>query len=564
MKNLVFEYPAVRVQQTAESKPVILFGASALEIEQWAGIPQKKSFSPDQSESSGFQRTTKPQRLNQLKSFYDNKQNVVQNSLTCALKRLDGSNVEFKANEDGASGILKIELPNLYEFDLLDLFGLLRRSLESRIGDKKEYIDTTLINSLKASLKVATDTEVDSYNGDLNGEDDESEAETVLFEESHLEDFLRDVVARHEILKEIDDDSIRNADTFLGFDRETILSFLLPITLVDGQHRLKGAVLDSRDSLNSQQFSNEIATRIAKGESSEEVEASILLRESRVLPVSLLLSDDPIEQVFQFVVINQKATPIGKSLLGTIISTSLTTDEMDSVSDRLKQSGIMLEEARAITWAARNPESPFYNLVERGVPGHGKDLLQWNVLGNLIKIFKELKGGSFFHKKTDFAKKWKEKYLVRSPLVEGDTVAECMQQWSDLDGIWKQVFIAFWTKVKCEFAQEDNPDQPHNFWGNTRTSNIFNKISLTIIAADFFNSLCETKRTIESIEQIDFLVDDWLEDFSRNYFNRDWDTVHLKKDAGSTRKQWSKLWEEYRDDPSSLHSLSKYREPYKA
>lgn len=85
------------------------------------------------------------------------------------------------------------------------------------------------------------------------------------------------------------------------------------------------------------------------------------------MPVSLLLSSDPAEQVFQFVVINQKATPIERSLLGTIVSTTLTNDEMEQVSERLRSSGIQLEEARAITWMARSEESPFCRLVERGV-----------------------------------------------------------------------------------------------------------------------------------------------------------------------------------------------------
>ncbi|PLZ99955.1 hypothetical protein CEN50_05380 [Fischerella thermalis CCMEE 5268] len=53
---------------------------------------------------------------------------------------------------------------------------------------------------------------------------------------------------------------------------------------------------------------------------------------ARKLPVSLLMSNDPAEQVFQFVVVNQKATPTKTSLLGTIISTSLSTEITKSKS----------------------------------------------------------------------------------------------------------------------------------------------------------------------------------------------------------------------------------------
>ena len=61
---------------------------------------------------------------------------------------------------------------------------------------------------------------------------------------------------------------------------------------------------------------------------------------SRRLPISLLLDDSPEEHVFQFVVVNQKATPIGRALLGTIVSTSLTAEELDKVAQRLTQAGI--------------------------------------------------------------------------------------------------------------------------------------------------------------------------------------------------------------------------------
>jgi hypothetical protein len=37
----VFEYPALLVRQGSDSPPLVLFSASAVDIDQWVGIPQK-------------------------------------------------------------------------------------------------------------------------------------------------------------------------------------------------------------------------------------------------------------------------------------------------------------------------------------------------------------------------------------------------------------------------------------------------------------------------------------------------------------------------------------------
>lgn len=559
MTTLKFTYPAVRVQQSADGKPLVLFGAPAIEIELWAGVPQKKDFSPDGSETSGFQRTENKNRLEQLKRFYSNEKNIVQNSLICSLKKVDGAQVEFLEETPGANvGILSIEFPDLYKADFVELFKLLRVSLEERLGVKNPP-DKKLIEQLKAKVTVAENTlEME----DIDEEEDTDIGESAVLEESHIEEFLRDITARHEILKDISDSQIQKADAFLGFRREALLSFLLPITLVDGQHRLKGANLAARDHLETPSMQDEIAQRIAAGEPPSAVDREMLLRSSRSLPVSLLMEDDPMEQVFQFVIINQKATPIGKSLLGTIISTSLTPDEMESVSERLRDSGVMLEAARAITWAARNPDSPFCNLVERGIDNENSNLLKWSVMGTLIGIFKDLQGGTLFHSKVDYAKRWREKYLKESNIVAVDSSDEAYIEWSKLDGRWRDVFIVFWSKIRTEFGQTDNSEK-FNYWGNPRKSNLFNKISLTILASDFFKYLVGAKIPIDDISGLEHTIDDWLEDLSRDYFDRDWELSGVKKDSTGIRAKWSELWADYRENPESLPQIRSYRTPKK-
>lgn len=554
MEKVSFEYDAIRVIQTADSKPLILFGAKASEIEQWAGIPQKKTLNPGSAETTGFQRTENQTRLRQLSSFYQNKENVVQNNLICSLRKLDGCKVEFLPNDQSQMvGKLKIEFPNFYTAPWIDLFSLLRGSLESRIGAITVDKSSPKYLEMKSQIGFFSDEAEDA--GENSDDDSDDGIEAAIYEESHLNDFLEDVAIRHELLKEIDESEIEG-DRFLGFDRVSLMSFLLPVTLVDGQHRLKGAVLAAEAIANENK--DEGIALIESDCSADEVFNRLKAKYSRELPISLLLEDEPKEQVFQFVVINQKATPIGKSLLGTIISTTLTADEMEAVNERLLASGIALDDARAITWAARNLSSPFYGLVERGTQSEKRDLLQWNVMGSLINIFRELRGGKLFHAKNDYAKRWKDKLLISSDLVSSECINEAFKEWSSLDGPWQKVFIAFWKKVKQELSQDENESR-HNYWGNTRKSNIFNKISLTILASDFFKYLVTTKSTIKSIDDIGGLVDDWLEDVNRAYFDQDWELSGIKKDSPGIRARWSENWAEYRESPDQLPQAKSYR-----
>ena len=71
------------------------------------------------------------------------------------------------------------------------------------------------------------------------------------------------------------------------------------------------------------------------------------------------------------------------------------------------------------------------------------------------------------------------------------------EYWRKFDGPWRDVFMAFFAKIRDEFGDRST-DDAHNYWGKPRDSNLFNKVSLTILAADFFQYLVETRKTIES------------------------------------------------------------------
>ncbi len=577
-----YRYQCIRFKQTISDKWLVQFAARAPEIDDWAGVPQKRRFDisgEPAGESVGFQREESPQRVKSLREFYQNSENIIQNPLLCSLREIPGSSVEFVPAPDAPTddpvqtGELVIDVPVFSQLSIEACIRQVREYIERRVPDlADQQLNQALVQALKARAAEVgyiqeqwiPEESADDEESGSPGSSENGDPTGVLFEESHILDFWQEVAARDELVKEIDREI--EGDEFLGFTQEALLSYLCPVVLVDGQHRLRGALAAAQERLSDPVVQSEVDDRIAEGESSKDVEAQILLRESRLLPISLLMSTDPEEQVFQFVVVNQKATPIGRALLGTIVSTTLSNDEMGKVADRLKNAGIQVEESQAITYLARHSDSPFCNLVERGLAGDASNVLQWNVFASLIAIFRNLKGGKLFGERNDYAEVWRQKFLPYSQIVANYESHECrnpMEYWGKLDGPWRPVFIAFWTTIRDKFGNTEDRDKP-NYWGRPRDSNLFNKISLTILASDFFQFLVETRTKLGSEDEIPQLVAEWLENVNHGYFDKDWVLGGVKKDSVGIRNQWASLWSDYRKAGGNLPDKRLFRQPKNA
>lgn len=548
------EYEAIAFKQTNSSELTISFTARANDIDTWAGVPQKKNF--DNVESSGFQRNIKKERMKSLVNFYSNERNIIQNPLLCASRNSSNNDIagvfftpDTPVNDDtrAQKGKLIIRYEDYSNYSLKDILILFRGTLEERVENLGE---TPLNQSLLEKLNSLYYSEREYM------ELESSEAEIIELESSHISDLWQEVSCRIEMLHNLPED----VDEILGFDKESIISYLLPVTIVDGQHRLKGAIAHLDTIYSEPEIQSEIEKLIVDGMDQDSVTEAITKKYVRSLPISLILCDDPAEHVFQFVVVNQKATPINTALLGTIVSTSLSNEELERVSHRLKDADIPLEDSKAVSFATRNVASPFYNLVQTGIAGENAGKLPWTVMKSLVSIFKDLKGAKYFSEtdRTDYSDLWKRKLLEKSDIVEGESLDEKFSNWSDDSGVWKEVFITFWEKVRDEFASTDDSERK-NYWGNTE-SNLFNKISLTILVADFFRFISEGRGiSISSIGELQEVMDEWLGGIDRSYFDRDWLLKNTKKDSPGIRKQWSNIWANYSKDPRKLPPVNLYR-----
>lgn len=563
-----FTYPALKLRQHPEATPIVLFGAAAPEIARWGGVPQKASLGgASGTETTGFQRELNDRRLEALGEFFSEEKNVIQNPLLCAMREGPGGSVRFVPKDENGGGSecvigsIEISFADLNGAPLVELLRLAREELEKRLPSLAETeLDPSAIARLRhrAGASTAEPTESGAEE-ELSEDSDNGELIGVIEDESHIADFWQEIAIRQQLLEEIGPEF--HDETFLGYSREAMLSFLKPIVIVDGQHRLNGALLAAEAKVEEDPHAlGRLEDLIAGGVGPDEAALQVQQRFARRLPVSLLLSPDPEEHVFQFVIVNQKATPIGRALLGTIVSTTLSNDELQSVQERLMNAGIDVEDSRAIASLSRDERSPFCGLVEKGLATEGPGLLSWSVFGSIVRMFRELQGGKLFGQRNDYADKWKREFLPNSGIIKAHAsvgFADPYEFWRDLRGPWREVFIVFWSAVRDRFANVDD-DQAYNYWGNPRTSNLFNKISLTILAADYFQFLCELRSGIDSSEHVKDLVNDWLDGVADNYFSRDWRLSGVKKDSIIVRNQWADLWFEYRKDPVRLPRVEAY------
>lgn len=565
-----YSYPAVKIRQSGSARPLILLAAKATEIKRWAGIPQKLQVIVDEeinTELLGFQRDDDPDRIAQIAQFYSNGSNVLQNPLLCAVRQPVEQEVRFvptiESNNDITPGILQVDFTDRSKFTLLDLFAEMRKSLEGRIpalaGRKPSE---HLLSKLRSKINIGFDA------GDDETEDpDSAPLEEALTEQSHIAEFWDAISAREQLLREL---SGSNAgDSFLGFSRQVLEDYLSPVILVDGQHRLLGAIEAATIALERDENNVARASELLNASplsTPDEIQFELQTEKARILPISLLLDERAEEHVFQFVVVNQKATPVRAALLGTIISTSLAENELDSITERLENAGVPLQSSMAITFFAKNERSPFCGLVTRGLLGDGTDKLPWSVLGQIANMFRELRGAKYFHDpKTDYADIWRRRLLDESSICSEwmtQEASSAFEYWKSADGPWRDVFVEFWTAVRDLLADTENRAAP-NYWGQPRTSNLFNKPSLLTLATDFFAYLVESKQPIESAASVRTLVDDWLADVKTDYFARDWKLAGVKKDSTGIRRQWSYLWFSHRRDPKGLPPVSSYARIYK-
>jgi hypothetical protein len=207
--------------------------------------------------------------------------------------------------------------------------------------------------------------------------------------------------------------------------------------VVDGQHRLWGAATASAGS-------------------------------DIWLPVVLMPNASWVDQIYQFVIINETAKKVDTSLLTDIFGNSLTEEEAVQARKRFESSNIDVEARIAAVLADSHADSPFNGMVKwRGVGGSGTTTASNGFLNEkTIRDLIQGQGrGRGFRVDDEFYT------CVVEPTIPN---RDDWMNWTD--GRWKDFWFAFWSEVRDYYNSEAPAGK--TLWSNTVQSNLTKAVTL--------------------------------------------------------------------------------------
>jgi len=366
---------------------LITFIAPVGEIKAWAGVPRKHF-----NYQHGFQRALVEKRVTELRDFYAlDQQNLTPTSVVVAVRAgactvVPVSKKDQDGNETMPEGLCEItfELRELSQESTGALINSALEVIRQRVGvGAASEVDANLNAAVEVAIEAETADDVAESEANVSTDDvDLGEPPA-----SHLLHFYTELLAIKQGKVQLHDEEKL---------REVLYSLLKPAVIVDGQHRVYGAAA---------------------------------FTESMRFAVNAIPDADWLEQVFQFVVINQKAKAIEPAFLHSIIATSLTDDEIGSLYKRLRKSGVDVEKAQFMNRINSDPDSPFKAMIDfeiEGAPG----FLKFPGMSSLARDFRAIKKN------------------YPGLVTEGAS-------WTN-DSAWLPHFYAFWRGIKDYFEFLDD------------------------------------------------------------------------------------------------------------
>jgi hypothetical protein len=215
---------------------------------------------------------------------------------------------------------------------------------------------------------------------------------------------------------------------------ESLEALCRPALIVDGQHRLFGAAYSSSPDI--------------------------------WLPVVAIPNSPWMEQIYQFVVINEKARKVESSLLTDIFGSSLTPSEQGEIRSQLNIAGAAVDPRIAAVIASRDPNSPFFNMIKIQLDGESPTGASGFIPEATIRQLIDGGRGSRGWRSDD------EFYNIYIRPTFPDRVV--WDSWSD--GLWLSYWFAFWSVVRDWYNDKSKPE---GLWGSQLT-NLTKAVSLRL------------------------------------------------------------------------------------
>jgi hypothetical protein len=416
MKSRSYDGTAYRQGTSEDASWIVSFVAPAEEILEWAGIPQRTS----DNEMAGFQRTYDPGRVDQAKAFFDIPLNQSPTAIVIGFHpNMDVTKQQVELaflSTEGSIRPCKLVIRYPESMDDNETLSLIRGQIERRISESGD----------------SEGPEVESpEDPDESAEDEEAPQGGVRALE-----LGRSLLVK--LVKRLDDAPWRASN------KDALLDLAKPATVIDGQHRLKGAE-----------------------------------RCERGIPFAVCgLFECPwAEQVFQFTVINYTQEGIQDQFITSNAALSLTQPELNELQDRLVQAGVNVVEYQLMKVVHFHDESPFKDLVNL-TDKKNPSLIGYKTMVRLAKawydgrhqVFRLLLPSLY----PDIAKKTDHKLRVA--------------RWQKEE--WGAFFLDFWKLAHKAYYQHASHQQGHTLW-QVGHSNLIVAIVLFELQSAFFNSLAQ-------------------------------------------------------------------------
>jgi hypothetical protein len=488
--------------QNSKSPELFSFVASSNELLQFCGVARKS-----QDLLTNYQRALDPERVErEITPFFRIPDNCSPTAIVISLQQTNVCEIAFA--DTGISPLdpgihLKTLTLTFKDASVLPretVIGLARAFLDERLGsDPTASVDSALQSEEEVDTDQANGKEADTPEDEVaDGEDEEGEDEEAVEIGHSVLRTLRDRLDSPESLSEEMVKSLRE--------------MLKPALIIDGQHRLYGAAGVEED-----------------------------------IPVLVCAMITPTwkEQVFQFIVVNDKATGIPKPFITSLAGMSLTGTELDELRNRLAQANVKLWEVEVMQRLGYDSASPFYKMIEFKVAGADKGL-GYQTMKRVGKAWYSPSSSGLY-------KLMRALYRGQGT---GKTTKKALKEKWQSSGNWFDFLCLYWSKLKEKF-QGTAAWQPGG--------NLLTAVVLEMLQADFLKVLDAQATTFWDIsaagpdgpaalnKRIGGLIDDAIHKFKSEHFAREWKRKSLNHKDG--RADLADLFRKIREGESTTNHV---------
>ncbi len=223
-----------------------------------------------------------------------------------------------------------------------------------------------------------------------------------------------------------------------------------PALVVDGQHRLYGA-----QSLKDDVF----------------------------LPVVAFADAQWSGQIYQFVVINEKAEKVDSELLNDIFACSLTPTEQTGIRSQFKKVNVDIELRVAGVLAGRDSESPFKDMITLNLENPSEQertaYISQAIIQNLIDGGRGARG---WRRDEEFYKRYVQPRFPNQ------------RDWDDWsEGKWKSYWFSFWRAVRDHYTPlaKKMKKTDYEIWDKKNLTNLTKGVGLKMLQRFFMEKMIE-------------------------------------------------------------------------